>query len=390
MLIFRRLISMTKLLRNTGHDFGGRSVGAGSLSVWVHHMKETQYIPSYTVGSGNESYTGMAARFGTGVEAWEVSNFTAAHGCITVVAPGGNTVGGVGGWVSGGGHSVVSSTFGLGADQVLSLGVVTADGRYVTADPFTNPDFFFALRGGGGGKRPELAILSYVRLFANLLSPDKATYGVIISAVHKAHPPVSLITTSLRLTLSSSSSPTVPAAGTVVVRNADAFWAGVGLYYRFCGTVIEDGNGGQGFSYIYPDADGGFRFTTTSTFLNRTRDEVSQIMQPLYASLRRAGVLTAADADPSTGNPSVYGASRRSGTGDQPVNTRYVRLYLWYTTSRQAGRHANDKVKLRVDTGPACSRGPTGKTTPAGPRPWPRSAPQPRPGTTRTSTSTGP
>lgn len=115
-------------------------------------MKETQYIPSYTIGSGNESYAGMAARFGGGVEAWEVSNFAAAHGGITVVSPGGNTVGGVGGWVGGGGHSVVSSTLGLGADQVLSLGVVAADGRYVTADPFTNADLFFASRGGGGGK----------------------------------------------------------------------------------------------------------------------------------------------------------------------------------------------------------------------------------------------
>ncbi|KAK8081695.1 fad binding domain-containing protein [Apiospora saccharicola] len=300
---FARNKGIRLVIKNTGHDFGGRSVGAGSLSVWVHHMIETQYIPSYTTGSGDgkESYTGMAVRLGTGIEAWEVSNFAAAHGGITVVAPGGNTVGGVGGWVGGGGHSVVSSTFGLGADQVLLLGVVTADGCYVTADPFTNPDLFFALRGGGG-----------------------ATYGIIISAVHKAHPPVSLTTTSLRLTLSSSSSPSVPAAGTFVVRNADAFWTGVGLYYRFCGTVIEDGHGGQGFSYIYPDAGGGFRFTTTSTFLNRTRDEVSQIMQPLYASLRSAGVLATADADPATGNPSVYGASRRSGTGDQPVKTRQV------------------------------------------------------------------
>lgn len=140
--------------------------------------------------------------------------------------------------------------------------------------------------------------------------------------MHKAHPPISLTTTSLRLTLSYTSTPSVPAAGTFVVRDADAFWRGVGLYYRFCGTVIEDGHGGQGFSYIYPDADGGFRFTTTSTFLNRTHDEVSRIMQPLYASLRSAGVLTAADADPATGSPTIYGASRRSGTGDQPVNTR--------------------------------------------------------------------
>ncbi|KAK8026788.1 hypothetical protein PG991_003844 [Apiospora marii] len=330
---FARNKGIRLVIKNTGHDFGGRSVGAGSLSIWVHHMKETQYLPTYTISSGsgsgsNESYTGMAVRLGTGVEAWEVSNFAAAHGGITVVSPGGNTVGGVGGWVGGGGHSVVSSTLGLGADQVLSLGVVTADGRYVTADPSTNSDLFFALRGGGG-----------------------ATYGIIISAVYKAHPPISLTTTSLRLTLSSSTStPSVPAAGTFVVRNADAFWTGVGLYYRFCGTVTEDGHGGQGFSYIYPEADGGFRFTTTSTFLNRSRDELSRIMQPLYASLRSAGVLTAADADPATENPNIYGASRRSGTGDQPVNTRYRSRLLPRTNWQDDARWNATMAAIRAAT----------------------------------------
>ncbi|KAK8050432.1 FAD binding domain-containing protein [Apiospora phragmitis] len=295
---FARNRGIRLVIKNTGHDFGGRSVGAGSLSIWVHHMKAAQHLPTFSLGN----YTGMAARLGTGVEAWEVSNFAAAHGGITVVSPGGSTVGGVGGWVGGGGHSVVSSTLGLGADQVLSLGVVTADGRYVTADPFTNPDLFFALRG--------------------VVENPCSTYGIIISAVYKAYPPVNLTTTSLSLTLSSSSNPSVPTAGAAVVRNADAFWTGVGLYYRFCGRIIE-GGGGQGFSYIYPQSGGGFRFTTTSTFLNHSRDEVSRIMQPLYTSLRREGVLTTADADPAAGNPSVYGASRRGGTGDQPVNTRY-------------------------------------------------------------------
>lgn len=93
----------------------------------------------------------MAAQFGSGVESWEAKNFMAANN-ITMVAPGCNTVGGVGGWMSSGGHTTITSTYGLGADQVLSLGVVTASGRFVTADPFTNTDLFFAMRGGGGCK----------------------------------------------------------------------------------------------------------------------------------------------------------------------------------------------------------------------------------------------
>ncbi len=71
---------------------------------------------------------------------------------MTLVVPGGQTVGAYGGWTAGGGHSTLGSLYGLGSDQVLSIDVVTADGRFLTADPETNADLFYALRGGGPGK----------------------------------------------------------------------------------------------------------------------------------------------------------------------------------------------------------------------------------------------
>jgi len=133
--------------RNTGHDFGGRSTGAGSLSVWVHNLKSFELLPEYTIGE----YSGMAVKIGAGIEAWEMFNHMGDHN-ISVVAPGGTTVGMMGGWMGFGGHSTVVSTFGLASDQALSIEVVTADGRLVTADPFTNTDLFYALRGGGAGE----------------------------------------------------------------------------------------------------------------------------------------------------------------------------------------------------------------------------------------------
>jgi FAD/FMN-containing dehydrogenase len=72
---------------------------------------------------------------------------------ITVVAAGPGSVGANGGWFGYGGHGFLTSYYGLGSDQGLSLQVVTADGRFVTADPFTNSDLFYALRGGGAGRR---------------------------------------------------------------------------------------------------------------------------------------------------------------------------------------------------------------------------------------------
>lgn len=69
-----------------------------------------------------------------------------------------------GGYLPGGGHSPVTSVFGLGSDQVLSVNIVTPDGRFVTADETQNQDLFWALRGGG-----------------------PATWGVVTSMTVKVH-----------------------------------------------------------------------------------------------------------------------------------------------------------------------------------------------------------
>jgi hypothetical protein len=86
------------------------------------------------------------------MEAWEALNVMAEGGNFTTVTSLELTVGNGGGWALGGGHGPLTSLRGLGADQILSLNVVTADGRFVTADVNQNQDLFFALRGGGGSE----------------------------------------------------------------------------------------------------------------------------------------------------------------------------------------------------------------------------------------------
>jgi FAD/FMN-containing dehydrogenase len=41
--------------------------------------------------------------------------------------------------------------YGLAVDNVVEMKVVTADGRLVVANEVSNPDLFWALRGGGAG-----------------------------------------------------------------------------------------------------------------------------------------------------------------------------------------------------------------------------------------------
>ena len=94
-------------------------------------------------------YTGMAVRYGAGLETWELFNLMAEYN-ISVPAAGGRTVGANGGWFASGGHGILTSLYGLGCDQALEIHAVTANGRFVVASPEENEDLFYALRGGGG------------------------------------------------------------------------------------------------------------------------------------------------------------------------------------------------------------------------------------------------
>lgn len=54
---------------------------------------------------------------------------------------------GIGGWTTGGGHGPLTSVYGLGADQVLEMEVVTPDGEYRVVNEKCYPDLFWAIRG---------------------------------------------------------------------------------------------------------------------------------------------------------------------------------------------------------------------------------------------------
>jgi FAD/FMN-containing dehydrogenase len=73
-------------------------------------------------------------------------NLAASLRNLTVMTAGGSTVG-IGGYLTGGGHSVLSSTYGLAADQVLEMEIVTPGGDILTVNECQNQDLFWAMRG---------------------------------------------------------------------------------------------------------------------------------------------------------------------------------------------------------------------------------------------------
>ena len=66
---------------------------------------------------------------------------TTSGGCPTV---------GVAGFTLGGGEGRLMEKYGAACDNLLSAQLVTVDGRQLEASPKSNPDLFWAIRGGGG------------------------------------------------------------------------------------------------------------------------------------------------------------------------------------------------------------------------------------------------
>ncbi|KAF2818953.1 FAD/FMN-containing isoamyl alcohol oxidase-like protein MreA [Ophiobolus disseminans] len=250
-------------IKNTGHDFVGRGTGGGALQVWVHPFKAFEYLPSVKIAK----YEGQAARVGAALEQHEVyANMGKAN--ITLLAPGSSTVGAYGGFMQGGGFSYVTSKYGLMADQVLALEIVTADGKFVHADPETNADLFWAIRGGG-----------------------PSNFGIVTSAIVKAYSP----TTIARSNFSFQTGPVFGNSSTTVqVADNTTFWKGVDIYFSH-NLRIQNAKGIMS-NYISTAASSTFQprrsFTLTSEITKPgvSISEMKALLAPLIKDLSDAGV----------------------------------------------------------------------------------------------------
>jgi hypothetical protein len=155
------------VIKNTGHDFLGRSFAAGSFVIWTHTWKFFNYTENFTPTGGPASNF-PAVTIGPGVQWGELYEFVDS---VNKTIAGGigaqGSVGAAGGWPLGGGHNILSPSLGLGVDNILQVTVVTPDGQHLTVNPFRNTDLFWALRGGGGPSFGVVTSLTY-RVHDNL------------------------------------------------------------------------------------------------------------------------------------------------------------------------------------------------------------------------------
>ena len=115
---------------------------------------------------------GESARAEAGALAADVGQ--AAHGAGMSSMPGTSPNVGVTGYTLGGGLSWFGRKYGWACNRVSAIELVTADGEARTVDPTSDPDLFWALRGGGGG----YAIVTALHL--ELLPVSEAYAGSIL------------------------------------------------------------------------------------------------------------------------------------------------------------------------------------------------------------------
>jgi len=138
-------------VRGGGHNVAGRAVADGGVMIDLAPMKGIHVDPA-----------ARTVRAQGGVIWSELNREAHAHGLA--VTGGAISSTGIAGYTLGGGLGWLMAKHGLGADNLIGVELVTADGETLNVDDESHPDLMWALRGGGGN------------------------FGVAASLVYRLHP----------------------------------------------------------------------------------------------------------------------------------------------------------------------------------------------------------
>ncbi|KAH7061650.1 FAD/FMN-containing isoamyl alcohol oxidase-like protein MreA [Paraphoma chrysanthemicola] len=293
---FARNLNLRLVIKNTGHDYIGKSSGAGALNIWTHNLKDIKFLTNFK----SVDYSGPAFKAGAGVQGFEILE-AARDNDVTVLAGICETVGWAGGYLAGGGHSPLASIYGMAADQVLAFEVVTADGRFVTASNTVNPDLFWALRGGGG-----------------------SSYGIVTSAIVKAHP-------RIKVTKSVFSFQAAPESST-------NFWKAINAYFKSFPTFTNAGT----YSYFWIWNYGTqLDFQMTPFFApNHTIESFNALTKPFFDELKALNI----SVTPNTTFYEDFYSANKGSWGADTLGVTFIRqatrLFpksLWETDAKFNG-----------------------------------------------------
>ncbi len=209
--------------------------------MWTHHLKDTAELHW-----SDRFYTGPAFTMGAGVQGFEAAAAAGAAGLVVVggLCP---SVGIAGGYLQGGGHSHLTTMFGLAADQTLSFEVVTAAGETVTASRTANPDLYWALSGGGAG-----------------------TYGVVTAVTVRAYPDVPIGGVGMFLDPTQTT--------------RDKYWAALQAFYGLLPAITD---AGVALTFVH---NASLFSITQLTAYNQTSDAVQALLSPFTGLLANLSI----------------------------------------------------------------------------------------------------
>jgi len=136
-LDFAQTENLRLAVRGGGHSRVGYGMCDGGVVIDLSQMKRIEVDASKRV-----------ARAEAGALVHDLDEATQRFGLATT--SGGCPTVGITGLTLGGGEGRLMEKYGAACDNLVSAEVVTVDGRRVEASQKSNPDLFWALRGGGG------------------------------------------------------------------------------------------------------------------------------------------------------------------------------------------------------------------------------------------------
>ena len=171
---FARAAGLDLSVRGGGHNVAGRAVADGAVMIDLAEMKATSVDAQ-----------ARTVRAEGGLTWAELNDATAQHGLA--VTGGAISTTGIAGLTLGGGLGWLMAKYGLAADNVLAFELVNADGEVLDVTEASDPDLFWALRGGGGN-------FGVVTTFTYRLHPlELVTGGLIAHPIDAAPRPAPLL-----------------------------------------------------------------------------------------------------------------------------------------------------------------------------------------------------
>jgi FAD/FMN-containing dehydrogenase len=142
-------------VRGGSHNVAGNSVCDGGLVVDMGPMNSVRVdVAAHRVRAGGGATIGDVDRES------QAFGLAVPLGIVSMT--------GIAGLTLCGGHSWLTRKHGFACDNLVSVDIVTADGRYLIASKTENADLFWAVRGGGG----NFGIVTSFEFEAHLIGPE--------------------------------------------------------------------------------------------------------------------------------------------------------------------------------------------------------------------------